>query len=63
MSYSNHRSFSPELWRLEGGGFDEVKLVVSGELTGEPQEGLLKVVIALEVSKAGESEAGERSEP
>lgn len=36
-----------ELRGLESWGLDEVELVVSGELAGEPEERLLEVVIAL----------------
>jgi len=36
-----------ELRGLEGGSLNEVELVVPGELAGEPEEGLLKVVIGL----------------
>lgn len=36
-----------EFGGLEGGGLDEVEGVVAGELAGQPEEGLLEVVVGL----------------
>jgi len=36
-----------EFWRLKGRSFDELKIVITRKLSGQPKEGLFKVVVGL----------------
>ena len=44
---SNLGGVHDDLWGLEGGGGDKLQVGVTNQLSGQPQEGLLKVVVAL----------------